>query len=582
MSDSWLPSEHGTGTGALQQRVARALTWTLLDTWGTQLLGLLVFVILARLLDEVSFGLVALAAVFVAFAQLFVDQGLGDALIQRRTVTRGQIDTAFWVAVLTGGLLTVAGIILAPFIATLIGEPDIGPILQWLSFSFLLTAFSSIQLALLRREMRFKSLAIRKLIAVGGSGVIGVAMAFLGYGAWALVGQQLSNAVISVVMLWTVSPWRPGLQVTRSDFRQLFAFGLNVVGGDLLNFFSRNVDRLLIGAYLGPAQLGFYAVGYRILDTSQSLLVSFARKLAFPIFSRLQDDRDRLRRAYARVQRALSIVILPGYVGLALVAQEAIVVIFGAKWAASGPVAAVLFLIGPALTIQLFTGALLNGVGHPEVTFRIRLITTVTNVLGFFAAVFLFREIVFVAAAFVLRAYLLMPLILYWVQRYAGIRMLDQLIQLRGATIATVAMSAVVIGIKLVLAGHVHNAVLLLAEVVPGIVVFFVTLIVVDRELLRDVVSLGAQAVPGGGRLARRLDVTLPEESTQPRDKRRKPGPAPATAVEGAAAAAAIAAAAGAESAAAAAETATEGASVAAELLADGAGSPIDESLGDV
>src|SRR5687767_1575168 len=250
MSDGWLPSEHGSGTGALQQRVARGLSWTLLDTWGTQLLGLLVFVILARLLNEVAFGLVALAAVFVAFVQLFVDSGLGDALIQRRSVTRGQIDTAFWVAVVTGGLLTVAGIIVAPLIAMLVGEPEIGPILQWLSFSFILTAFSSIQLALLRREMRFKSLAIRKLIAVGGSGIIGVWMAVAGYGAWALVGQQLSNAVLSVVMLWAVSPWRPGLQVSSSDFRQLFAFGMNVVGGDLLNFLSRNVDRLLIGAYL--------------------------------------------------------------------------------------------------------------------------------------------------------------------------------------------------------------------------------------------------------------------------------------------------------------------------------------------
>ncbi|MEP7159242.1 MAG: lipopolysaccharide biosynthesis protein, partial [Chloroflexota bacterium] len=478
MSDSWLPSDHGSGTGALQQRVARGLSWTLLDTWGTQLLGLLVFVILARLLDQVAFGLVALAAVFVTFAQLFVDSGLGDALIQRRTVTRGQIDTAFWVAVLTGSLLTVAGVILGPFVATLIGEPDIGPILQWLSLSFLLTAFSSIQLALLRREMRFKSLAIRKLIAVGGSGIIGVWMAVAGYGAWALVGQQLSNAAISVAMLWAVSPWRPGLQVSRSDFRQLFGFGLNVVGGDLLNFLSRNVDRLLIGTYLGAAPLGLYAVGFRILDTSQSLLVSFARKLAFPIFSRLQDDRDRLRRAYARVQRALSIVILPGYVGLALVAQEAIVVIFGAKWAASGPVAAVLFLIGPVLTIQLFSGALLNGVGHPEVTFRIRLINTVVNVVGFFGAVFLFRDIVFVAGAYVLRSYLVLPLIIYWVQKYAGIRIRDQFAALRGATVATVVMSAVVIGIKLVLAGQVHNAVLLLTEVVAGLIAFFATLIV--------------------------------------------------------------------------------------------------------
>jgi PST family polysaccharide transporter len=587
LSDGWVPTEHGRGTGALQQRVARGLTWTLLDTWGTQLLGLLVFVILARLLDQVAFGLVALAAVFVAFAQLFVDQGLGDALIQRRSVSRSQIDTAFWVAVLTGGVLTIAGIALGPLIATLVGEPAIGPILQVLSLTFLLTAFSSIQLALLRREMRFKSLAIRKLLAVGGSGVIGVAMALNGFGAWSLVGQQLSNAVISVVMLWTVSPWRPGLKVARADFRQLFGFGLNVVGSDLLNFLSGNVDRLLVGTYLGPGALGYYAVAHRVLDTSQSLLVSFARKLAFPIFSRLQDDRDRLRRAYSRVQRALSMIILPGYVGLALVAQEAIVVIFGDRWGPSGPVAAVLFLLGPALAIQIFTGALLNSVGHPEVTFRIRLITTVTNVVGFFAAVVIFRDIVFVAAAYVLRAYLLLPLILYWVSKYAGIRVLDQLTQLRGAAIATAVMSAAVIGVKLVLTGlGAGNALLLLTEVVIGITVFAITLLVVDRELLRDVATLGAQAVPGGRPIAARLGLALPEQLDGRPGKgrakgRRKAADSAAQAAAGAAAMG-LSATTAPDDAAAAAETATEGASVGAELLADGAASPIDETLGDV
>ena len=107
LSDHWLPSDHGSEKGALQKRVARGLTWTLIDTWGSQLLGLIVFVLLARLLTPVDFGLVALATVFVAFAQLLVDQGLGDALIQRPSLTRRQIDTAFWVAVLTGALLTV-------------------------------------------------------------------------------------------------------------------------------------------------------------------------------------------------------------------------------------------------------------------------------------------------------------------------------------------------------------------------------------------------------------------------------------------------------------------------------------------
>jgi O-antigen/teichoic acid export membrane protein len=547
-----VPSQHGSEKGALQKRVARGLTWTLIDTWGTQILGLVIFAILANALLPDQFGLVALATVFVALAQLLVDQGLGDALIQKPSVTRSEIDTAFWVAVLTGVLLTVIGVVFAGPISTLVGEPDLAPILQALSLTFVFAALSSIQMALLRREMQFKSLAIRKLTAVAGGGVVGVGMAAANYGAWALVGQQIANALISVVMLWAVSPWRPGLSVSRSDFRSLFSFGINVVGGDLLNFLSRNVDNLLIGTYLGLVPLGFYAVGYRILDTTQQLLVNFARRLAFPVFARLQDDVDRLRRAYKRVTSAISVVILPGYIGLALVAQEAIVVIFGQQWTQSGPVAAVLFLIGPVLTVQMFSGALLNGVGHPEITFRIRLVTTIVNVAGFFIAVFVFHEIVAVAAAFVVRGYIVMPLILWWVSRYSSISARDQLVGLRSPLIATAVMAAAVIGVKLLLLGHVQTWFLLLAEVLVGAVAFFVALLAIDRALVREVVTIGLQALPGGGVIARRLHVPVGAKRPKLRTK------------------------------VAAEETVTAGTSVGAESRATVGGAPTDEALGDV
>lgn len=560
MSDQWLPSDHGSDKGSLQGRVTRGLTWTLIDTWGTQLLGLAVFAILANLLLPADFGLVALAAVFVAFAQLLVDQGLGDALIQRPTVTRSQIDTSFWVAVVTGVLLMAVGLVLAGPIATALGEPRLEPILQVLSLTFVLAALNSIQMALLRREMRFRSLAIRKLTAVAGGGIVGIGMAVGGYGAWALVGQQLASATISVLMLWTVSPWRPGLKVSVEDFRSLFSFGIQVVGGDILNFLSRNVDNLLIGAYLGLTPLGFYAVGYRILDTSQQLLVNFARRLAFPIFARLQHDVDRLRRAYARVTAAVSVIILPGYIGLALVAQEAIVVIFGERWASSGPVAAVLFLIGPVLTVQLFSGSLMNGVGHPEITFRIRLATTIVNVAGFFVAIFFFRDIVAVAAAFVIRGYLVMPLILWWVRRYADIGLRDQLGGLRSPLLATVVMAAAIIGVKFALLGHVSASLLLLAEFVTGAITFFTALVVIDRPLVREVVTVGLQALPGGGAVARRLHIQLPGGADRGRGRRRGEAAADAQIT--------------------AEETVTAGESVAADSL--GFITPRDDTLGDV
>jgi len=126
----------------------------------------------------------------------FADQGLGDAVIQRRILTRLQLDTAFWAAMATGGLLTALGLILAGPIAQLVREPRLEPILQALSLIFVLVALSSIQMGLLRREMDFRSLAVRKLVAIAVGGAVGIVMAFQNYGAWSLVGQQLTSAAV--------------------------------------------------------------------------------------------------------------------------------------------------------------------------------------------------------------------------------------------------------------------------------------------------------------------------------------------------------------------------------------------------
>jgi O-antigen/teichoic acid export membrane protein len=507
--DEWRPSDHATAKGGLQGRVARGLTWTLLDTWGSQFLALIVFVLLARLLTQVDFGLVAFASIFVTFAGLLVDQGLGDAVIQRPTLTRRQLDTAFWASMVTGVIIALIAIVLAIPIASVLGQPQLQPIIQVLSVTFILSGLASIQTDLLRREMAFGSLAVRRLASVGVGGIVGVGMALGGFGAWSLVGQQVASAMASVVMLWAVTPWRPSRQFSRQDFGELFGFGIRVVGGDVLNFISRNTDNLLVGVFLGVVPLGFYAVAYRILDTSQTLLVNAARKLIFPTFSRLQHDPERIRRAYSRINRASSALTLPGYIGLALVAQEATVTLFGSKWAESGPVAAVLFLIGPVLTIQAFSGALFNAVGRPDVTLRFRLVTTITNVVGFLLAVIIFRDILFVAAAFVVRGYLLLPLNLYWMRQYAHIRIREHLLELRGVVIATAVMAAAVVLVKLVLMHHVHDAILLVAEVAVGFVVFGVTLLLVDRALVAELVGVAAQAVPGGVRVARLLHLPM-------------------------------------------------------------------------
>jgi polysaccharide transporter, PST family len=479
-----------------RQDVATGLTWTLIGTWGRQGIDLIVFVILARLLLPEDFGLVGLAMVFVLLAQLLVDQGMGDALVQRREITALQIDTAFWVAVSTGGLLTVALFVLAWPIAALLGEPELQPILQVLSLTFVLAAFTTIQIALLRRQLAFRSLSLRALAASAGGGAVGVAAAIAGWGVWALVAQQVASAIFSVVTLWWVTTWRPSWNASRAEFGGLFRFGIQVVGGDVITYMTRNVDNLLVGAAMGTATLGFYVVGYRILTATQAVLVQITRKMTFPVFSRLQDEPERMVRTYNRVTAAAATIILPGYIAASIVAPELIAVLFGTRWEAeSGPVARVLLLIGPVVAVQALSIAMLNAVGRPDVAFRFRLITTIITVAGFVLAVQT-GQIVAMAAAYVIPGYLLLPLNLLWMQRYAGIGVWAYLARLRGVAAATVVMALVMIGGRYLL-GEQRPLVILLALLGVAAVSYLGSLWLFDRQLMVDVLGFARRAIPG-------------------------------------------------------------------------------------
>ena len=499
----WLPNDDAGDAPALERRVTRGLTWTIVDNWGRQLLGFVVFILLANLLQPEEFGIVALAVVFVNFAQVFVDQGLGDALIQRRELTRSHIDTAFWAALGTGVLLTVLGVVLAIPIAALLDEPDLQPILQVLSLTFVLSAMSSIQIALLRRELAFRSLAMRYIVATIAGGAVGITMAYLGFGAWAIVGQQVASAAAAVLTLWWVLPWRPSLRFSPEHFRSLFSFGINVVATDVVAFFARNSDNLLIGVFLGTTPLGIYAVAYRMLETTQVLLINISRKVAFPALARVQRDPVRIERAYFKLTRVSAALILPAYVGLALVAPELFVVLVPEDWAESGQVAAVLLLIGPVLTVQAYSASLLYAVGHPEVNFRFRLLTMIVRVAGFFVA--LQFGIVAVAIAFLVSGYVLLPLNLYWQRRYAGIHVGAYLAQMRGVAAATGLMALAIVGVKLGLGGAASVGPLLALEIVAGGAAFFAALWLIDRPLLAEAFGVAAQVVPGAERAVERV-----------------------------------------------------------------------------
>src|SRR5437762_8688077 len=251
---------------SLKSRVVRGVFWTSMDSWGRQVLAFVLYAALARLVGPESFGLVALGVVYVAFVEIFVTQGFGTALVQRKTLEDGHLNSAFWISLIMAAALTLATVLLAERVAIIFAEPRLAELLRWLSVSLVLMGLSAVPQAALTREMAFRALAVRSLLATLTGGVVGLAMAWQGFGVWSLVEQQLSGAAAGVIVLWWATTWRPSFPPSMPHVRDLYGFALSIAGNNLLWFGTQRADQTLIGYGFGAAALGPYALASRCIQ----------------------------------------------------------------------------------------------------------------------------------------------------------------------------------------------------------------------------------------------------------------------------------------------------------------------------
>jgi PST family polysaccharide transporter len=458
------------------------------------LVGSLVFIVLARLLDPAAFGIVALASVFVVLLSLLVESGFGEALVQRGTVTARDLDTGFWANIAMG--IGLAGLLVgaAPLIAAPFHQPALGPVLQVLAPSLVLAGLSSVPQALLRRELAFRQLALRGVTATVAGGVVGVGMALAGFGVWSLVGQALVNALVGAVVLWLGCSWRPGRDVSRATFGELSRFGANVLGERVALFTSRRSDDLLIGLVLGSVALGLYTAAYRILLLLTETLIWTVEAVAFPLFSRLQGDVQRTRRAFYTVTQLCSAVAVPAFLTLAVLAPELTRLVLGPKWEDAIPVMRVLALVGLPHAITYVNKALVTAAGRPNLSLRVALLTGAVNLLGFVLVVH--WGVLAVAISYVVCGYLLAPVSVWSVSRVLPIQPRPYLRLFVAPLTSGLVMLLSLVGAKAALDRALTGLTLIAVLLIVAGGVYLLALYITDRRLVLS-------AVTNGRRLAR-------------------------------------------------------------------------------
>jgi O-antigen/teichoic acid export membrane protein len=422
------------------RQAARGVVWITFQALVVRLSGVVIFLVLARLLLPVEFGLLAAAQVFVALSRTLAEAGLSRTLVQKPTLRAAHLDSAFLVSAIIGFVLTVVMAVSAPLIANLYNLPRLTPVLLALSVVPLLVGMSNVPDAILSRQLMFRALAVRGMYSVVSAGVVGIVLAFLGAGVWALVAQVITQAMVAFVVLWTSAGWLPSRNFEAPAIRELLGFGSHVVGIALLNFFNRRAGELLIGVVLGPVALGLYAVAMRVLTLSLDLMINNVNKIAWPVFSRVAHQPERLRRAYLRSTGITTLVAFPGFTILGAFGIPLTPLLFGEQWTAAGPLMTVLAFIGPVQSIALFNNGMLLATGHSRRALGWTATLAVATFLAFAGSVKF--GVLVVAIAYVGVNWLLLPVGLFLVRSVSTVTLREQvgvmLVPLGGCAVMTI------------------------------------------------------------------------------------------------------------------------------------------------
>jgi O-antigen/teichoic acid export membrane protein len=401
--------------------------------------GFVTSIAVAHFLSPRSVGLATEAIVFVALALVLVDFGLGAAVVQRPSLSEDDESTIFWAGLALGIALTLAGIGLSWPIAALYHEPRVQGLFAVASLTFVITALGIVPGSLLHRELRFRTLQIRTIVASAVSCTIAIVMAVLGSGPWAIVVQALVMASVSTVLIWRSTTFRPRAAFSWASLRSVGGFSLDSLGTRMLIWGNINADNFLVGRFLGAANLGAYSIGYSVAVAPLNRIAAPVTEVFFSAFSRM-GDRERIGQVWLRATRMIGLVIVPVMAGLLVVAPDFVQVVFGPRWRAAAPVLRLLAPIGLMQALTEANFAVLQALAYTRLQVRFTAVQSVVTICAFAAG--LPWGIRGVATAYLVVSLGLQPFYVVLTTRAVGISPRAWLNTLRGVVEAGAVMLA--------------------------------------------------------------------------------------------------------------------------------------------
>lgn len=362
---------------SLKKKTVKGVAWNSLDQVMSMGFGFVIGVILARLLSPSDYGLLAMIAVFNSIAFAFLDSGFGNALIRKPDLTEDDNTTAFYFNIVAGIVMFGILWIIAPMVSAFYDKPILAPLLRAEGSLLIIASFKIVQNTQLTRALNFKAKMIIRAVSVVLSGLIALIAAYCGMGVWALVTMHITEAVLGLILLWIISPWRPRGKWNNNSFRYLWGYGSKLLASGLLDRIYNNIFPIIIGKLFSAADLGQYTRASHYAYLPSGTLTGVIQQVTFPVLSQIQEDTERLANNYRRMLRFTVFIVFPVMIGMAVLAHPLVITLVTDKWSQCVPYLQVLCFVMMWYPVHAINLNLLQVKGRSDLFLRLEIIKKV-------------------------------------------------------------------------------------------------------------------------------------------------------------------------------------------------------------
>ncbi len=317
---------------SLKQKTINGLTWSLIDNISRYGIQFIAGIILARLLTPKEFGLIGMIAIFIAISSSFVNSGFTQAIIRKRDATQTDYSTIFYFNITTSIIFYFVLFFASAAISNFFKEPKLVLIVKLLGLTLIFDSFAIVQRAKLTKRINFKLQTRVSVIASISSGIIGIIMAYAGYGVWSLVVKLLARHALTSLFLWIWNKWKPTLEFSIKAFKEMFSFGYKLLLSGLLNTAYQNIYLLIIGKFFSATELGYYTRADQFKKLPSQNITTVIQRVSYPVLSEMQNDIPKLKEAYRRLIKSTMLITFTLMLILAAVAKPLILTLIGEKW----------------------------------------------------------------------------------------------------------------------------------------------------------------------------------------------------------------------------------------------------------